>query len=51
MPSNVNESRVNDHDGNVAVTSESCSWDAEERACSSDYLISSMRKDDKLQRK
>ncbi|CAK8532943.1 unnamed protein product [Lathyrus sativus] len=51
MPSNVNESRVNDHDGNVTMTSESCSWDAEEKACSSEYLISSSRKDDKLQRK
>ncbi|KAJ1388804.1 Nuclear factor connected with kappa-B-binding protein [Sesbania bispinosa] len=51
IPSNVNESRVYDHDGNVTVTSESCSWDAEEKACSSDNQISSLRKDDKLQRR
>ncbi|PNY13557.1 hypothetical protein L195_g010214 [Trifolium pratense] len=51
MPLNVNASKVYDHDGNVTVTSESCSWDTEEKACSSDYLISSLRKDDKLQRK
>jgi hypothetical protein len=51
MPLNVNASRVYDHDGNVTVTSESCSFDTEEKACSSDYLISSLRKDDKLQRK
>lgn len=47
MPSKVNESRVYDHDGNVTGTSESCSWDA----CSSDNQISSLRKDDKLQRR
>lgn len=51
MPSNVNESRVYDHDGNVTVTSESCSWDTDEKAGSSDYLISSLRRDDKLPRK
>ncbi|XP_058778967.1 uncharacterized protein LOC131652980 [Vicia villosa] len=51
IPSNVNESRVNDHDRNVAVTSESCSWDTEEKACSSEYRISSSRKDDQLQKK
>lgn len=51
IPSNVNESRVNDHDRNVTVTSESCSWDTEEKACSSEYLISSSRKDDQLQKK
>lgn len=51
MPSNMNESRVYDRDGNVTVTSESCSWDAEEKPCSSDNQISSLRKDDKLQRR
>ncbi|RDX63395.1 hypothetical protein CR513_58180, partial [Mucuna pruriens] len=51
MPSKGNESRVYDHDGNVTGTSESCSWDAEEKACSSDNQISSLRKDDKLQRR
>lgn len=51
MLSNVNESRVYDHDGNITLTSESCSWDAEEKACSSDNQISSLIKDDKLQRR
>ncbi|CAJ1953337.1 unnamed protein product [Sphenostylis stenocarpa] len=51
MPSKVIESRVYDHDGNVTGTSESCSWDAEDKACSSDNQISSLRKDDKLQRR
>lgn len=51
MPSKVIESRVYDHDGNVTGTSDSCSWDAEEKACSSDNQISSLRKDDKLQRR
>ena len=49
--SNVNESRVYDHDGNFTVTSESCSWDAEEKGCSSDNQIFSLRKDDKLKRR
>ncbi|KAK8470135.1 hypothetical protein PHAVU_004G069600 [Phaseolus vulgaris] len=51
MPSKVIESRVYDHDGNVTGTSESCSWDAEDKPCSSDNQISSLRKDDKLQRR
>ncbi|KAK7271071.1 hypothetical protein RJT34_26677 [Clitoria ternatea] len=51
VPSNMNESRVYDHDGNVTMTSESRSWEAEEKACSSDNQISSLRKDDKLQRR
>ncbi|XP_027923848.1 uncharacterized protein LOC114181564 isoform X2 [Vigna unguiculata] len=51
IPSKVIESRVYDHDGNVTGTSESCSWDAEDKACSSDNQISSLRKDDKLQRR
>ncbi|KAH1151473.1 hypothetical protein GYH30_045132 [Glycine max] len=51
MPSKVIESRVYDHDGNVTGTSDSCSWDAEEKACSSDNQISSLRKDNKLQRR
>ncbi|XP_019427423.1 PREDICTED: uncharacterized protein LOC109335725 isoform X3 [Lupinus angustifolius] len=51
MPSSVNGSRVYDHDGNVTLTSESCSWDAEDRVCNSDNQISSLRKDDKLQRR
>ncbi|TKY46251.1 Nuclear factor related to kappa-B-binding protein [Spatholobus suberectus] len=51
IPSKVIESRVYDDDGNVTGTSESCSWDAEEKACSSDNQISSLRKDDKLQRR
>ncbi|XP_027359523.1 uncharacterized protein LOC113868150 isoform X2 [Abrus precatorius] len=50
MPSKVIEPRVYDPDGNVTGSSESCSWDAEEKACSSDNQISSLRKDDKLQR-
>ncbi|CAL0299264.1 unnamed protein product [Lupinus luteus] len=51
MPSSANGSRVYDHDGNVTLTSESCSWDAEDRVCNSDNQISSLRKDDKLQRR
>ncbi|CAL0321592.1 unnamed protein product [Lupinus luteus] len=51
MPSSVNGSRLYDHDGNLTLTSGSCSWDAEDRACSSDNQISSLRKDDKLQRR
>ncbi|KAG4401800.1 hypothetical protein AAZX31_02G063100 [Glycine max] len=51
MLSKVIESRGYDHNGNVTGTSESCSWDAEEKACSSDNQISSLRKDDKLQRR
>ncbi|KAK7364754.1 hypothetical protein VNO80_13496 [Phaseolus coccineus] len=51
MPSKVIESRVYDHDENVTGTSESCSWDAEDKPCSSDNQISSLRKDDKLQRR
>ncbi|KAE9619776.1 putative nuclear factor related to kappa-B-binding protein [Lupinus albus] len=51
MPSSVNGSRVYDHDGNVTLTSESCSWDAEDRVCNTDNQISSLRKDDKLQRR
>ena len=34
MLSKVIESRGYDHNGNVTGTSESCSWDAEEKACS-----------------
>ncbi|XP_052722731.1 uncharacterized protein LOC108345574 isoform X2 [Vigna angularis] len=51
IPSKVIESRVYDHDGNVTGTSESISWDAEDKACSSDNQISSLRNDDKLQRR
>nr|KYP51159.1 Nuclear factor connected with kappa-B-binding protein [Cajanus cajan] len=51
MPSKVVESRVYDHDENVTGTSESCSWDAEEKACSSDNQFSPLRKDDKIQRR
>jgi len=51
MPSKVIESRVYDHDGNVTGTSESCSWDAEDKPCSSDNQISSLRKEDRLQRR
>ncbi|OIW06491.1 hypothetical protein TanjilG_05262 [Lupinus angustifolius] len=51
MPSSVNGSRLYNHDGNLTLTTGSCSWDAEDRACSSDNQISSLRKDDKLQRR
>ncbi|KAK7267259.1 hypothetical protein RIF29_19926 [Crotalaria pallida] len=51
IPSSVNGSRVYNHDDHVTFTSESCSWDAEDKACSSDNQISSLIKDDKLQRR
>ncbi|KAK7290566.1 hypothetical protein RIF29_05077 [Crotalaria pallida] len=50
IPSNSNEFRVYDHDENVSMTSESCSWVAEEKA-SSDNQISSLGQGDKLQRR
>ncbi|KAI4350427.1 hypothetical protein L6164_004884 [Bauhinia variegata] len=51
MFSNVKESRVYDHDEYVTATSDSSSWAAEEKACSSDNQISSGRKGEKLQKR
>ncbi|KAJ7971788.1 Nuclear factor related to kappa-B-binding protein [Quillaja saponaria] len=51
MPSHLNGSRFHDLEENVTATSESCSWAADEKACSSDNQISSVRKCEKLQRR
>ncbi|XP_057758903.1 uncharacterized protein LOC130979470 isoform X1 [Arachis stenosperma] len=50
VSSNVNDLKVYDHDGNFTVTSESCSWDAEEKEFSCDNQIFSVKRDEKLQR-
>lgn len=49
ISSHANESRFRDHEENATVTSESCSWVADEKACSSDNQISSVVKGGKLQ--
>ncbi|MED6224859.1 hypothetical protein PIB30_088220 [Stylosanthes scabra] len=50
-PSNANDLRVYDHEGNFTVTSESCSWDAEEKEFSCGNQTFSLKKDEKLQRR
>lgn len=47
--SHANESRFRDLDENATVTSDSCSWVADENACSSDNQISSVIKGGQLQ--
>lgn len=47
--SHANESRFHDLDENATVTSDSCSWVADENACSSDNQISSVIKGGELQ--
>lgn len=42
--SNVNESKLHDHEQDATATSESCSWVADEKACSSDNQNSSVVK-------
>ncbi|CAB4305899.1 unnamed protein product [Prunus armeniaca] len=49
ISSHANESRFRDLEENTTVTSESCSWVADEKACSSDNQISSVVKGGKLQ--
>ncbi|KAK1569266.1 hypothetical protein Q3G72_034651 [Acer saccharum] len=49
--SNANESGLRDFEQDVTATSESCSWDADEKACSSDNQNSSVMRDGKLKKR
>ncbi|KAI9176665.1 hypothetical protein LWI28_005692 [Acer negundo] len=49
--SNANESGLRDLEQDVTATSESCSWNADEKACSSDNQNSSVMRDGKLKKR
>ncbi|KAJ7976304.1 Nuclear factor related to kappa-B-binding protein [Quillaja saponaria] len=51
LSSHLDESRFCDLEENVTATSESCSLAVDEKACSSDNQVSSVRKGEKLQRR
>lgn len=51
ISSHANESRVRDVEQDVTATSESCSWVADEKACSSDNQYSSMMKGGGIQKR